>query len=237
MVRRLQKSRGGWFGLIPLLCVAASFAGYLVAGPSLGLFFWGFFVATFFVPAAVLAARDIKEALIRIASTTIAVGIIWLMAVFQTPDTLAQWGELMLVLASYGLAIGMIALIAARTHMGFPLAHSLAVLLGVAWLTCPLWLLPHVPKFSVGTTDFLIEIYPPLVANGVLTSESPWTEKSMAYQLTSLNQDVPVDLARRGWMCIAAHGGLGAVLLLFCARKRRPPAPIVIVKTVGHDFA
>jgi hypothetical protein len=111
------------------------------------------------------------------------------------------------------------------------------VVLGFAWLTCPLWLLPHVPRYSVGTTNFLVEIYPPLVANGVLTNESPWTEKSMAYQLTSLNQDIPLDLTRRGWACIAAHGGLGIVLLLFCARKRRPAAPVVIVKTVGHDFA
>jgi hypothetical protein len=237
MIRRLQRSHWRWFGLIPLLCVAASLAGYLVAGPSLGLFFWGFFVLSFFVPAAVLAARDIKEALARIASTAAAVGIVWLITVWQTPDTLAQWAELVLVLAAFGVAIGGIAMIAARTHMGLPMACGLAVLLGFAWLTWPLWLLPQLPKFSVATTNFLVEIHPPLVANGVLISESPWTEKSMAYQLTGLNQDVPLDLSRRAWICIVVHGGLGAACFLICARRRPLAAPVVMVKTVGHDFA
>jgi hypothetical protein len=236
MIRRLQKSRGGWFGLGPLLCVAASLVGYAVAGPSLGLFFWGFCVLSFFVPAAVLAARDTREALIHIASTTAAVAIVWLVPVCQTPDTLAQWAQLVLVLASYGLAIGMVTLLAARTHMGFPLASGLAVLLGMAWLTWPLWFLPYLMRFSTGTANFMVDIHPPLVANGILVSESPWTEKSLAYQLTSLNQDVPVELPKRGWLCIAVHGGLGMVLLLTCARRRHP-APIVLVKTVGHDFA
>lgn len=236
MIRRLQKSRGGWFGLIPLLCVAASLAGYAVAGASLGLFFWGFFVLSFFVPAAVLAARDTKEALTRIGSTTAAVAIVWLIAVWQSPDTIGQWAQLVLVLAAYGLAIGMIAMLAARTHMGFPLANGLAVILGVAWLTWPLWFLPYLARFDVGTANFIVDIHPPLVANGILVSESPWTERSLAYQLTSLNQDVPVELPKHGWLCIAVHGGLG-ILILLALPRRRHPAPIVIVKTAGHDFA
>lgn len=236
MNRRSHKSRGSWFGLIPLLCVAAGLAGYALAGPSLGLFFWGFFLLTFFIPAAVLAARDTKEALIRIGVITAAVAIVWLIAVWQTPDTLAQWAQLVLVLAAYGLLIGMIALLAARTHMGFPLANGLAVLLGLAWLCWPLWFLPYLAKFGVGTANFMVDIHPPLVANGILVGESPWTEKSLAYQLTSLNQDVPVELPKHGWLCIAVHGGLGMVILLAFGRRRHP-VPVVMVKTVGHDFA
>lgn len=236
MIRRSHKSHAGWFGLVALLCVAVTLGGYAVAGASLGLFLWGFFVLSFIVPAAVLASRDTKEALIRVAAITVAVAIVWLIAVFQTPDTLAQWAELVLVLAAYGLAIGMIAMLAARTHMGLPLASGLAVLLSVMWLTWPLWFLPYLMGLSTRTANFMVDIHPPLVANGILTSEPPWTEKSLAYQLTSLNQDVPVELPKHGWLCIAVHGGLGIIILLFFGRRRHA-APVVLVKTVGHDFA
>jgi hypothetical protein len=235
MIRRLQKSRG-WFGLVPLLCVAATLAGYVVAGPSLGLFFWGFFVLSFFVPAAALAARDTREALVRIGTNTAAVAIVWLIPLWQTSDTLGQWAQLVLVLAAYGLAIGMIALAAARTHMGFPLAGALTVILACAWLTWPLWFLPILARVTVGAGNFLVDIHPPLVANGILVSESPWTEKALAYQLTSLNQDVPVELPKHGWLCIAVHGGVGLVLLAGLWRRRHP-APVILVKTAGHDFA
>jgi hypothetical protein len=60
--------------------------------------------------------------------------------------------------------------------------------------------------------EILAEIHPPLVANGILSNEPAWTEQSLAYHLTNLNQDIPLGLPTTATPCAAAHLLAGMVL-------------------------
>jgi len=83
------------------------------------------------------------------------------------------------------------------------LPASLVTLLAVAWLSWPLWLATFLRGAGTRTIYWLVQTHPPLVANGVLTWEPPWSERSLAYRrLTNLNQDVMYQLPTSAWRAI-----------------------------------
>ena len=90
---------------------------------------------------------------------------------------------------------------------------GMAIVVGLAWLSWPVWLSAALVRggFS-GTVQNLVWLHPPLVINGILTGEPAWTERSLAYHLTDLNQDVPIRLPANVGQCVAVHGILGLVL-------------------------
>ena len=59
----------------------------------------------------------------------------------------------------------------------------------------------------------LVAVHPPLAINGILTNEPAWTERSLAYHLTNLNQDVPIRLPANAAACAATawNPGFGLV--------------------------
>jgi hypothetical protein len=179
-----------------ILPAAATLLCYLAAGPTLGLFIGGFFVATFFAPLAPFIA-------------TIAIAAVWLIAV--PTHTLGQWTQLTAALAAYGFFLYSVSRLAARFHLPNNMAHSLSILIGLAWLTWPLWLSPHLSSSSL--IQSLTNLHPPLVANGVLRNEPPWTEKTVAYQLTNLNQDIPISLPTSAANCVGFFAVAGLIFL------------------------
>ena len=182
---------------------------YLAAGPTLGLFIGGFFVAAFFSPLAPLI-------------TTIAIAAVWLIAV--PSHTLWQWTQLTAALVAFSFFLHSTTRLAVRFHFPNSLSQSLAITIGLVWLTWPLWLSPqitHLPSNSLIQT--LVNLHPPLVANGVLRNEPPWTEKTVAYQLTNLNQDIPISLPANAAACIAFFAVAGLILFAAARFSVRPP--------------
>jgi hypothetical protein len=218
-IRNLNKS--GWVArYLPsaAMSLAGSAACYWAAGPTLGVFFGGLFVATFLTPGAVLAERKLAV----IAAVVGPIAGVWLAAALQAGDPIGQWVEVTIVLTAYSLTLGGTAAGLARCGLPKILAAAGAIMLGLAWLTWPVWLSPALERgFGERVVQFLVKIHPPLVANGVLTHEPAWTERSIAYHLTDLDQDVPVRLPNGIGACVAAHGVLGAGLWWAAARNPR----------------
>jgi hypothetical protein len=179
-------------------------ACYLAGGPTLALFWGGFFAVTFFSPAAALTRQRWVYSLYASAGPACGAMAVWLPAVLKTEDTLGQWFSLAVALTAYGLAISGIAMLARRGGWAAPLAAGFAVLIGMAWLSWPVWLAPEIPRLGFDrAAQPLVDLNPLLVANGVLTAEPPWTERAIAYQLTNLNQDVPMQLPGNAAKCVA----------------------------------
>jgi hypothetical protein len=100
-------------------------------------------------------------------------------------------------------------------------AAAVAIILGLAWLSWPVWLSPALARGGMdGVIRALVAVHPPLVANGILTAEAAWTERSVAYHLTNLNQDVPIAMPSNGLVCAAVHGVLGLVLWVVALARR-----------------
>jgi hypothetical protein len=201
------------FPLLFALSLIATAACAWAAASSLGLFFGGLFVATFLTPAGVLQQTTPVAAAGGFIAVVAPVAGIWLIAVFESADTFGQWLEATMVLAAYALAIGGIALALARAKLPAVFSATMAVLVGLAWLGWPVWLSSALVRGGLsGTVQHLVWLHPPLAINGILTGEPAWTERSLAYHLTDLNQDVPIRLPENiGW-CVVVHGVLGLVL-------------------------
>ncbi len=197
-----------------LLAVSAvaTLACYLAAGATLGLFLGGFFVATFLVPAAAVTSGKLIHVLDGAAAIVIGIGMIWLVAVIKSAASGAEWLLVVLTLASYALALAGLGRMLARLGINHVMVNAAGILIGFAWLTWPVWLAPHLGG-SDRAVNILVSIHPPLAANGILSNEPPWTERTIAYQLTNLNQDVPLRLPTSAAPCIVFHLMLGAGLL------------------------
>ena len=205
-------------GALTALCMAAASAA---AGNSLGLFIAGFFVVTFIAPAAALTNRCPFTALVSIAFCTAIVAIFWMLAIFRSQNPASAIVPLLFLLASFSLLISSLASAACRCGLPSPIAAAITIALASAWLTWPVWLSPQLSRFPPNTVQQLVEMQPILVANGLLADEPPWTERPVAYQLTTLNQDVPMELPTRAWPATAAHGGAGILLLIVALSLRR----------------
>jgi hypothetical protein len=178
-----------------LISSAATLACYIACGPGLGLFFGGLFVATLLIPAAALARTKLVHALDSVAAIILGIAGVWIVAVVRTEDTTIQWFLVVITLAAYGLALGGLARAIHRFYVPDVFAAAVVVILGIAWMCWPVWLAPHLSKStSDRTINLMVSLHPPLVINGVLLGEPPWTERTIAYQLTNLNQDIPMQL-------------------------------------------
>jgi hypothetical protein len=212
---RNPNERGGFVWILSLIAISLAASGVCrwAAGSSLGLFFGGLFVVTFLMPAGVLGSGNLRQAFIGLAAVAGPVAIVWLNPVQRGSDTPGEWAQSVLVLATYSVAIGGIALVLERARWPVVFAAALSIFLGLAWLAWPIWL----PRILVnnglgGVVRKLVAVSPPLTINGILTGEPAWTERSLAYHLTDLNQDVPIELPVNAVPCAAMHGLLGLVL-------------------------
>jgi hypothetical protein len=180
---------------------------YVAAGPSLGLFIGGFFVAAFLAPAASLRGKQLLAVVAGIAG-------VWLIAIFQTSDTFWEWAQLVVVLASFSFGLAALAFYYEKFGVHPVFAGALATVLGLAWLTWPIWLSPEFAGIPEWVIDRMVSFHPPLVANGVLANEPPWTERFLAYRLTRLDQDTPITLPTNIWPCVGVNVGIGVVLMV-----------------------
>jgi hypothetical protein len=205
----------GFIRLLSLVAISlgAMAACWWAAGNSLGLFFGGLFAATFLTPAAVLESNTLARAIGGLAAVLGPVAIMWVIPILKGSDTPGQWVQSVLVLAAYSSAIGGIALVLERVGGPVVFAAAVAIIFGLAWLTWPVWLSSILVRNGMGEiVQHLVAVHPPLAINGILTNEPAWTERSLAYHLTNLNQDVPIRLPANAAACAALHGILGLAL-------------------------
>jgi hypothetical protein len=215
-----------------LLAAAVAAAGAMggvaaAAGTTLGLALGGFFVVALLLPPATAGIATLRGRLGCWAIISGVVAIVCLGLIGPQKATFGQWGGLLAIAAGLGLAL--IGLTAAWERIGFHpvLAAAASLLAGFAWLTWPIWLSPALAAGLGGrwTVD-LVQIDPPLTANGILTFTPPWTEQTLAYQWTVLDQDVPIRLPASAFPCAAVHGLAGAALLAAAFARRRGNAPM-----------
>jgi hypothetical protein len=211
-----------------LLSIGSSVACWWAAGTTLGLFFGGLMVVTFLVPPAVSQDQSIRWMSLGFACAIVPVLLAWLGAVLKGADPLLQWVDSMLVLIAYSFAIAMIARLLIEIRVPPVVASAVAVVLGLAWLTWPIWLSETMLNRGLSSlAGHLVSFSPPLVINGILTGEPAWTERSIAYHLTNLNQDIPISFPTSAWPCALAHVCVAAVLAviaLLLRRGRKTPA-------------
>jgi hypothetical protein len=161
----------------------------------------------------VLTQNCLLTKLLAVAVLTATISAVWLVAVFKSPASITEWFQLTLELFAYSACSGSVAAALIKLKFDSTLAFAFAVILGLAWLTWPIWLSSTlVESGAQSTTSLLVKLHPPLVANGVLEYESPWTEKTLAYSLTNLNQDLPIQLPSSAWVSILAHGAIAVGL-------------------------
>jgi hypothetical protein len=180
----------------------------------LGIVIAGLFIVVLIVPALTAGKRRLTGRLRTTVTVTVAVAAAWLLF-GQAP--IGQWCAAAVLLGSVAFVslAATFALENARLHP--VLAAAAVVVIGVAWLAWPVWLSPwldgSVPR---RLTAMLVEIHPPLVANGILTATPPWTELTVAYHLTVLNQDVPIAMPMSILPCVGSNLFLGLVLVVPC---------------------
>jgi hypothetical protein len=214
--------------------VGASLAGcaacWWAAGTSLGLFFGGLFLVTFLTPAAILEQKEFRGIALSLAASVGPIAATWLIADLKTSDTIGQWIEATTVLIAYTLAIAGIAVLLSACKLPEIFAAAIAIILGLAWLTWPVWLSATLVNHEANSAvENLVKLHPPLVINGILTGEPAWTEMSLAYHLTNLNQDVPIRLPSSVIPCAALHAIIGIGFWLAAkgiAKKARRLYPV-----------
>jgi len=144
-----------------------------------------------------------------------AVAATWMALVRPDAATIGEWCVISMVMACYGTALAGIVALLDRIRIAPPLSSGIAIIMGVAWLTWPVWLSPWMAmSASESIINILVAFHPPLVCNGILTFTPPWTEQSMAYALTVLGQDVPLRLPTNALPCVGFHLVVAAIAFL-----------------------
>jgi hypothetical protein len=197
---------------------------YLGAGPNLDLYLGGLTIAMVLAPPLALAHRKRLEQLIAAASIVDGVGVVWLIAMFRSDVTFAQWIAAYVLLAACVVAATGIA-VALERFMGVVFASACTIVVALAWLTWPIWLSAWIDSAGVVCAmDRLIPIHPLLALNGLLQHLGIWGEWPIMYQLTSLGQDVPYSFPSSVAVSAAFHFLLGGALILAVGRRDDRPA-------------
>jgi hypothetical protein len=189
------------------LALAAVSLCYLAAGESLGFYLGSVFAVTLILPPLVAGETRGIDAAIVAGAIVDAVGIAWLIAVFGPNLTFAQWLACYVALAAYALALaGIVWLI--RPVVGQLTAGAFAVLLGIAWLTWPVWTSPFLTRELAA---WLTPAHPLFAINRVLLDHGVWMQQRVMYRYATLGQDVAYALPRSIWPCVFVHGIIAAL--------------------------
>ena len=226
-----RRSSDNWRGLsavgVPLaLSVLAAIALPWAAGWTLGVFVGGLLLLTVLTPPAVLANDGGRARTTALAATFLPFAIVWMVMPWRTETHPSESLVCVLVLLSYGAAVGGLSVGLRGIRLSATVSAALAVVIALAWLTWPIWLSPTWNgEASAGWVDTLVSVHPGLAIN--LPHLGQWVEQSVAYHLTDLNQNVPYAPPQSVWPCVVCHAMAGAVGFGFAGvvrRRRGAPA-------------
>jgi len=171
-----------------LVSVAATAWCWWATGVGLGLFLGATLLASAYVPA--LSLSDEIFGSWRVAgAATVGVSLCWLGAITFVDVTFWEWCRCALVLAGWSFALAGFSMALRAAQLDPPTAAGITVLLGLLWLTWPVWLSPWLTQ---QLSDRLVVAHPLLAINGVLLKQfGSWDRTHLAYStLTVLNQDI-----------------------------------------------
>jgi hypothetical protein len=208
-----------------LFCFVASVAATSAVGAaarlSLGLVWGGLFAAAILIPPLLSVAGESTSRLGIFVAGVAGVSLVWLSLIGPSRATFGQWVMLVALLTSLLTLLAGLVMSLRSFQVAPALAAAIVTTFAILWLTWPIWLSTYLGS---GESRWLVALHPPLAANGLLTFTVPWTEQAIAYQLTVLNQDVPIRLPTNPIACILVHAMSGAALIvLACIRERSGP--------------
>jgi hypothetical protein len=212
----------------PLSVAALSaIACYRAAGPTLGLFLGLLVFVALLVPPILAAARETGERLTSLTVIVVPLVITWLIASWHNEMRLSEWAASSLVLAAFAVGLSGLSAALSVTRIGRHTAGLVVVLLGLAWLTWPIWLSRTWDgEASSRWVNPLVALHPGLAINYPHLGQ--WAEQSIAYHLTDLNQNVPYAPPRTVAACVVFHLVIGAGLLVMSGWVERRRARVAV---------
>jgi hypothetical protein len=183
---------------------------------TLGTFLAGIAVVTCLAPTLAMVEFELWRRLGVVAGIVGGIALIWLVLVDRSVLSWFVWARCCGVLTAYGITLAGLGALLVRMRLSAPLAAGVAVLVGLGWLSWPVWMAPYLAgERGERLVGFLVVGHPLFVINGVLADvfPSPWAQQRIAYVLTNIGDDIPYALPTTVAWCVAGHGLAGAVML------------------------
>jgi len=174
---------------------------YAAAGETLGFYLGPVMAVTLILPVMVAGSARLRDAMIVAGAMVAAVAIGWVLTAFGANLSFIQWLACCLILAAYAFAL---------TALARATAAWFATLLGVVWLTWPVWTSPFL---NITLARCLTPAHPMFTLNAVLFDRGAWLEQPLMYRYSALGQDVPYTLPQSIWPCVIGHALIGLILL------------------------
>ena len=192
-----------WISVAAPGFLAAGFTslGLLAGGRSLGPIIAGWTAGALLIPCCLpdgRAGRTWRRRWIRAGGVVVGTAAVWLALIGSDAASVGQWAQVSAMLAAYALAMMSLLSLIRRLRFSAGLVRAAGIAVGLAWLTWPIWLSPLLANGSGNLArawlTLAVPVHPILASNGILTFTAPWTEQTIAYQLTVLDQDVPIQV-------------------------------------------
>jgi hypothetical protein len=204
-----------------LISAAAAIWCCSATGPSLGLFLGGLLLATLIAPPFAVWDKP-SRIWLPILGITLGIALVWATSLHPADVTTWEWLRCCLVLATFVLALAGIATLLVTIRIPPSPAAGLTILLGLLWLTWPVWLSPWLTQ---PMADWLVPANPVFAVNATLRHLGTWDRAPLAYRaLSTLNQDVPYRLPGSIAPACILHALVGFPTIFYSTRTlhRRP---------------
>jgi hypothetical protein len=211
-------------------------ACYWAAGPTLGLFFGSLVLVALITPPLMTTAPDWRSRALTFACILVPHLIAWFIAYQRSSIRFNELLNSAIVLISFAAAIAGIALLgnvvtrgrirggaSGAIRLGVVAISAITTIVALASLTWPIWMSKTWNgSDSSAAVDRYLRLNAAMVINGqLLPATGPWTEQSIAYHLTDLNQDVPYTMPRRILASAFMHAGIAALCIVVVALIER----------------
>jgi hypothetical protein len=213
--------------LVPLtLSVLAAVGITWACGGTLGVYIGALLAVTLLIPPTVSANQQVLGRRWVVWLVVAPLAAAWLSTARRTDTTMSEWGASSAVVLAYAIGLAGIVSALPLLRLSAIVSAALTVVLGLAWLTWPIWLSPTWNgEASAGWVNRLVVVHPALSVS--LPHLGHWDEQSLAYHLTDLNQSVPYAPPHSVWVCVLVHVLVGAALFELSALlgRRNTAAP------------
>jgi hypothetical protein len=204
-----------------LLSLLAAALCYLAAGPTLGLFFGGFFLTAMIVAPLQQTGVKLLPLLTGVCAGT---AVVWFASASRPDVYFTDCLRSLVVLAAWVFALAGVGNVLRVAKCCPTSAVTITVILALAWLTWPVWLTAALETaHGQQIVDLLVPAHPLFAVNAVMKQFGAWDHYPVrAYPtLTVLNQDVTYQQPGSIWPAVVLHGLIGAGLLIPVRGKTR----------------
>lgn len=201
-----------------LLSIAAAAWCRYTTGPNLGHYLGGLLLATLIAPPLSVSEKPIR-AWVPALGIVLGIALVWAASLHAVDVSGWEWLRCCTVLAAYVLALAGLASLLHSLRIPIAPAAAIPILLGLLWLTWPVWLSPWLTQ---PMADWLVPANPLFAINATLRHLGTWDRAPLAYRaLTSLNQDVPYRLPGSIALACILHAIVALATMFLAAKSRR----------------